>query len=483
MRNITNRFAACPLVIILGVSFMVASCTPAASPPATVLKPVGSPCASVAIACFDELARQPLQLICFRPTSRWSTTGLTYRLANVLPGLDEQMQRDAVAQAFALWAEASQLSFTSVEAGADVTISFEEGDHGDAFPFDGVGSNLGHAFFPGSGMPGEVHLCATENWVIGEAQEDEIDLFTVLVHEIGHALGVEHSLSEEAVMGPSYKSSIDALAMDDIDSIQKLYGSADGSVTPLETPAPADFKEPANFDSTIDPDTDGDGIPDSIEVFVLNTDPVDEDSDGDGTPDFMEVFVVGTDPIVSDVTGSGDNKLQVQLLVDGVENTVLAVGDSVSFISSIVTPNTLSANTEFYQLVIKKVEATFDPTVPSTDFTQLSIFVDDISVLNGSTFALADFPGLVQLFKTINDETIGGQFGSSNIVGGGTVATGIPSGTLSLNFSGGRITGSFDFTMADDPLLGTNRTIRAVANGIDMASNFSQIGSGFGDLP
>ncbi len=476
LRNLTNRLCACLVLTFLSLLILVASCTPTEKPP-VVLKPTGSPCSSIAIACFDELARQPLQLICFRPTSRWSTTALTYQLTNVLPGLDEQMQRDAVDRAFALWADASKLTFTSVTTGADLNISFEEGDHGDDFPFDGLGSNLGHAFFPGSGMPGEVHLCATENWVIGEAAESEIDLFAVLVHEIGHGLGVEHSLNATAVMLPSYMGTIDALAEDDIDSIQKLYGSADGTVARLETPAPQDFKEPANFDITIDPDTDGDGIPDTIEVFVLNTDPVEEDSDGDGTLDFMEVFVGGTDPIVSDLTGTntGSDILQAQLLIDDVEAAVFAVGDGVSNITSLTS---ISA-TELYQLILQQFDETIDPLMPVVNVSQITFFVDDISLLDGTTFVLADFPGAIQIIRIMDGVTISGDGGSQSSSDGTT------SGSLSLNISGGRLTGSFDFTITTpfeisttgDQLQGSNHVLRVIANDIDISTNFQQVGS------
>jgi len=256
----------------------------------------GSTCESG--MCFDELARQQAQIICFRATSRWQHTDLTYRVDNFLEGIEPGLQLDAFARAFAVWADSSALTFTRVEDGpADITLQFLLGDHDDLFPFDGSGGNLGHAFFPGSGDPGVVHLCADEQWVLNGASANEIDLFSVLVHEIGHALGVEHSLESNAVMWPAYTGPIEGLAPDDVDAIQKLYGSADGSVPPLDDPTPADFKTPVNLAIFDDPDADSDGIPDTIEVFVLNTDPVLADSDDDGSPDFLEVFVAGTDAV------------------------------------------------------------------------------------------------------------------------------------------------------------------------------------------
>ena len=43
-------------------------------------------------------------------------------------------------------------------------------------------------------------------------------------------------------------------------------------------------------------DTDGDGLPDSVEMDLTHTNPYEADSDGDGVSDGMEVLVYGTDP-------------------------------------------------------------------------------------------------------------------------------------------------------------------------------------------
>ncbi|OAY79224.1 Metalloendoproteinase 2-MMP [Ananas comosus] len=145
--------------------------------------------------------------------------------------IDKATLSAVFARAFARWSAATTLTFAETESAsdADMTIGFYYGAHGDGEPFDGVLGTLAHAFSP---TDGRFHLDAAEAWVaegdVTRASSDTaVDLESVAVHEIGHLLGMGHSVVAEAVMYPTIKTrtrKVD-LARDDVEGIQQLYGS------------------------------------------------------------------------------------------------------------------------------------------------------------------------------------------------------------------------------------------------------------------
>ena len=60
-----------------------------------------------------------------------------------------------------------------------------------------------------------------------------------------------------------------------------------------------------------DLDRDNDQLPDLVEFYTMNTDPLDNDTDDDGLEDGFEIFTVGSEPTMFDTDGDG--------LSDGVE--------------------------------------------------------------------------------------------------------------------------------------------------------------------
>ncbi len=114
-------------------------------------------------------------------------------------------------------------------------ISFLRGSHGDVYPFDGPGGSLAHTFYPNPPNPepiaGDLHLDWSEPWHTGA----NVDLYSVVLHEAGHALGLGHSDRPGAVMYPYYRLTA-GLSDDDIAGIRALYGAVAASPVPPPTP-------------------------------------------------------------------------------------------------------------------------------------------------------------------------------------------------------------------------------------------------------
>jgi len=181
-----------------------------------------------------------------------SHAGTTTSLAALNPGLDIVSIID---DAFNLWASVS--GFTNLGQVADSGLGFGADESGSAsfgdirigaIAFDGPGGTLAHAYQPGTdaqftngSIAGDIHIDNSETWV-GEGESNGItsfDLAYVLLHEIGHALGLGHSDVSGSLLEPSHPVGFGATAFaltdDDIAGIQSIYGAAviEPSVVPL----------------------------------------------------------------------------------------------------------------------------------------------------------------------------------------------------------------------------------------------------------
>lgn len=164
---------------------------------------------------------------------------LKYWLGPLTTALDQAAAAE-IARALDQWSAAAAIRFSPAAAPAalrSLDIWFANRDHGDGFRFDGRGGVLAHTFYPppnAEPIAGDLHLDIEESWRIGL----DVDLYSVVLHELGHALGLGHNDDPNSVMYPYYRR-VNALRPADITEIRKLYAATAGAVTPPAIPPPA----------------------------------------------------------------------------------------------------------------------------------------------------------------------------------------------------------------------------------------------------
>ncbi|XP_041853222.1 matrix metalloproteinase-15-like isoform X2 [Melanotaenia boesemani] len=190
----------------------------------------------------------------------WDKDHITYSLMHqrIPPSLGEERTVDAIRRAFQVWKRVTPLTFQELPVEningsqaelSDILMLFASGFHGDMSLFDGEGGSLAHAYYPGPGIGGDTHFDADEPWTLNNENPEGIDLFLVAVHELGHALGLEHSDNPSAVMAPFYKHMHVhnfTLHEDDIRGIQYIYGSPLMTDAPPTSPSIPDNDSPAS---------------------------------------------------------------------------------------------------------------------------------------------------------------------------------------------------------------------------------------------
>jgi len=343
---------------------------------------------------------------------RVQTTNMTYFIQNFSAQLSEERQVQLIADAFARWSAVTPLNFTRVnaDAGADFVIGFGRTTHCELYaprnlgcppqPFEAT--TLGHAYFPGTAERGQCHMNEAFNY------SDERLLFSTLVHELGHNLGLDHIPPTDAVMFADDNGQTGNLTQADIDAVQRLYGSRDGSVRPTAPPAPpaGDGGASRTAPTTSLPDTDGDGLDDASERYVLGTNYTNGDSDGDGLGDGVEA-VAGLDAKDGDTDGDG---VSDGVELDGTGNAFrpdfASTGDVSALLGKYVGTDSNGSTLEF--------TIASDGTIGGKLSITLYGFAEDVELLGA-----ADSTGKVELvsydFFFEYEGTISGQSASGTL--------------------------------------------------------------------
>jgi hypothetical protein len=135
-------------------------------------------------------------------------------------------------KAAALWASVSGVDLVEVpDNGAALgSTGYQQGDprFGDIriAGFAQSADRLAFAFAPppfnGGTLAGDVVMNTAQAWQVNSTY----DLFTVAVHEFGHALGLDHSTVTPAVQFAYYNGTKSSLTTDDTSGIRAVYGAA-----------------------------------------------------------------------------------------------------------------------------------------------------------------------------------------------------------------------------------------------------------------
>jgi hypothetical protein len=135
-----------------------------------------------------------------------------------------------IQNAFLAWSAVANLTFVEVaDCGAAFNAACVGGDiRIGAHAFDGASGTLAHGFYPpanGTTAAGDIHFDIAETWVIGFAGPG-IDIFQVMAHELGHALGLDHTAVAGSLMNSFYSEAFTGPQADDIAGMQSIYGPA-----------------------------------------------------------------------------------------------------------------------------------------------------------------------------------------------------------------------------------------------------------------
>ncbi len=133
--------------------------------------------------------------------------------------------------ALAAWSSVADLTFNMV---ADDGLPFNVGTSGQlrfgGHFFDGQFGTLAHGYYPpnnGATAAGDMHYDTADLWKIGfGGNPNAFDIFQVTAHEIGHALGLDHTPVAGSLMNPFYTEAFSGPQADDIAGMQYIYGPA-----------------------------------------------------------------------------------------------------------------------------------------------------------------------------------------------------------------------------------------------------------------
>lgn len=155
---------------------------------------------------------------------KWPDGKIPYFVAAAFPGLTIDESYREFAAGVKPWADVANLQFIPVDSVAEARIVAR------IRRLDGPNGVLAQSELPCGGI-----TQAKQDYDSSEAWNRSVMARLVVMHEVGHALGIGH-IGSGNVMAPTYNGTLSAPQAGDIAEIVKRYGRS----TPTPGPTPAD---------------------------------------------------------------------------------------------------------------------------------------------------------------------------------------------------------------------------------------------------
>lgn len=161
--------------------------------------------------------------------ARWFLYNLTYSLTGVISDKNQtslQSAKKALNDAFSNWQSISCFEFfdvtPSLNANIKIVFTNDKIDHHCNRKFHGTAA---HAFFKyHNKYPATIHVNNEIFWMESKNPPGSISLKTVLLHEIGHVLGLYHSDKKDSVMYQDiFTNKIKIISDDDKKALDYIY--------------------------------------------------------------------------------------------------------------------------------------------------------------------------------------------------------------------------------------------------------------------
>lgn len=250
---------------------------------------------------------------------KWSQPSTTFYVD--IPGADG-IWNQAFETAMKAWSFGTRFRFDIVRGVYEDPCDASEGRNGVGFEATNCGIAFGSAtlavttswFNPATSQLIQTDIVFDSNkpWDVysGPWRISVSDFRRVAVHELGHALGLNHEDSGVPAIMQSIAGDDEIPQADDIDGVIAIYGppppdlDGDGIVNGSDNcPETANLEQIDSdgdgLGNACDPDDDNDGIPDTYEIqYALNpldADDAAQDADDDGDSNLVE-YQNGSDP-------------------------------------------------------------------------------------------------------------------------------------------------------------------------------------------